>query len=106
MIKEIINTDKAPAPIGPYNQSVKANGLLFISGQIAIDPVTGNIDAGAELVLKAHPRDRFRIDTVPSAALVRLERFDGLDMRLIRHLQFPRLCVTTLTSAYAVMDPE
>jgi len=45
MIKQIINTDKAPAPIGPYNQSVKANGLLFISGQIAIDPATGNIDA-------------------------------------------------------------
>jgi 2-iminobutanoate/2-iminopropanoate deaminase len=45
MIKQIINTDKAPAPIGPYNQSVKANGLLFISGQIAMDPATGNIDA-------------------------------------------------------------
>jgi 2-iminobutanoate/2-iminopropanoate deaminase len=45
MIKQIINTDKAPAPIGPYNQSAKANGLLFISGQIAMDPATGNIDA-------------------------------------------------------------
>ena len=45
MTKQIINTDKAPAPIGPYNQSVKANGFLFISGQIAIDPATGNIDA-------------------------------------------------------------
>lgn len=45
MIKQIINTDKAPAPIGPYNQSVKSNGLLFISGQIAMDPATGNIDA-------------------------------------------------------------
>jgi 2-iminobutanoate/2-iminopropanoate deaminase len=45
MIKQIINTDNAPAPIGPYNQSVRANGFLFISGQIAIDPATGNIDA-------------------------------------------------------------
>ena len=45
MKKEIINTAAAPAPIGPYNQSVKANGFLFISGQIAIDPKTGNIDA-------------------------------------------------------------
>jgi 2-iminobutanoate/2-iminopropanoate deaminase len=45
MKKQIINTDAAPAPIGPYNQSVKANGFLFISGQIAIDPKTGNIDA-------------------------------------------------------------
>lgn len=41
MPKQIINTDAAPAPIGPYNQSVKANGFLFISGQIAIDPETG-----------------------------------------------------------------
>jgi 2-iminobutanoate/2-iminopropanoate deaminase len=45
MIKQIINTDNAPAPIGPYNQSVRANGFLFISGQIAINPATGNIDA-------------------------------------------------------------
>jgi 2-iminobutanoate/2-iminopropanoate deaminase len=36
MSKEIVNTSKAPAPIGPYNQAVKAGGLLFISGQIAI----------------------------------------------------------------------
>lgn len=45
MNKQIINTTAAPAPIGPYNQSVKANGFLFVSGQIAIDPSTGNIDA-------------------------------------------------------------
>jgi 2-iminobutanoate/2-iminopropanoate deaminase len=45
MKKQIINTTAAPAPIGPYNQSVKANGFLFVSGQIAIDPQTGNIDA-------------------------------------------------------------
>jgi 2-iminobutanoate/2-iminopropanoate deaminase len=38
MSKQIINTEKAPAPIGPYNQSVMAGGLLFISGQIALDP--------------------------------------------------------------------
>ena len=43
MSKQIINTTNAPAPIGPYNQSVRAGGFLFISGQIAIDPETGNI---------------------------------------------------------------
>ena len=43
MSEQIINTDKAPAPIGPYNQSVKAGGLLFISGQIPIDPATGDL---------------------------------------------------------------
>ena len=45
MSKKIINTTQAPAPIGPYNQSVLANGFLFISGQIAINPATGNIEA-------------------------------------------------------------
>ena len=43
MSKKVINTEKAPAPIGPYNQSVMAGGFLFISGQIAIDPATGNM---------------------------------------------------------------
>ena len=46
MSKKVINTETAPAPIGPYNQSVMAGGFLFISGQIAIDPVTGNMVSG------------------------------------------------------------
>ncbi len=43
MEKKIIKTDKAPAPIGPYNQAIIANGMLFISGQIPIDPATGDL---------------------------------------------------------------
>jgi len=43
MSKTIINTENAPAPIGPYNQSVLTGGLLFISGQICIDPATGEL---------------------------------------------------------------
>jgi 2-iminobutanoate/2-iminopropanoate deaminase len=42
-LKKIINTVNAPAPIGPYSQAVIANGMLFASGQIAIDPVTNNM---------------------------------------------------------------
>jgi len=45
MEKQVINTPGAPAPIGPYNQAIKAGNLLFISGQVAINPATGNIDA-------------------------------------------------------------
>ncbi len=45
MEKTVINTPGAPAPIGPYNQAIKAGNLLFISGQVAINPTTGNIDA-------------------------------------------------------------
>lgn len=44
MENKIINTPNAPAPIGPYSQAVQAGNLLFISGQIAIDPATGNIE--------------------------------------------------------------
>lgn len=43
MKKEIIATDKAPKAIGPYSQGVKAGGMLFFSGQIPLDPVTGEM---------------------------------------------------------------
>jgi len=43
MEKKIIRTDNAPAPIGPYSQAVQFGNMLFISGQIAIDPTTGNL---------------------------------------------------------------
>ena len=45
MEKKIINTTDAPAPIGPYSQAVKAGSLLFVSGQVAINPATGNVEA-------------------------------------------------------------
>ncbi len=43
MSKTIINTKMAPAPIGPYNQAVLTGNMLFISGQICIDPATGEL---------------------------------------------------------------
>jgi 2-iminobutanoate/2-iminopropanoate deaminase len=43
MAKELIRTDKAPGAVGPYSQGVKARNLLFISGQLPINPVTGEI---------------------------------------------------------------
>lgn len=44
-MKVIVNTPNAPEAIGPYSQAVKANGFLFLSGQIPIDPKTGQIEA-------------------------------------------------------------
>ncbi len=44
-MRKTILTDKAPAPIGPYSQGVEVNGLVFFSGQIAIDPAVGKIVA-------------------------------------------------------------
>ncbi|SES16147.1 RidA family protein [Pedobacter rhizosphaerae] len=45
-MKQIINTTNAPAPIGPYSQAVKAGNFLFISGQIAINPESGELNIG------------------------------------------------------------
>ena len=44
-MRKIVATDKAPAAIGPYSQAVEVNGLVFTSGQIAINPENGNIEA-------------------------------------------------------------
>jgi 2-iminobutanoate/2-iminopropanoate deaminase len=46
MNKEIVATDKAPKAIGPYEQAVKAGGLVYASGQIPLDPQTGNLVEG------------------------------------------------------------
>jgi 2-iminobutanoate/2-iminopropanoate deaminase len=46
MEKKIIKTNNAPAPIGPYNQAVQAGNMLFISGQVALDAVTGDLVMG------------------------------------------------------------
>lgn len=46
MEKKIIRTDNAPAPIGPYNQAVQFGNMLFVSGQIALDAVSGELVQG------------------------------------------------------------
>jgi len=56
-MREIIATDQAPKAIGPYSQAIRANGLIFTSGQIPIDPansqiVAGDVSAQTERVLK------------------------------------------------------
>lgn len=43
-MKKIIKTDKAPAPIGPYNQAVLTGNMLYISGQIALNPETNELE--------------------------------------------------------------
>ena len=45
-MKEIVTTDRGPKAIGPYSQAVKANGFIFVSGQIAIDPATQQLIQG------------------------------------------------------------
>jgi 2-iminobutanoate/2-iminopropanoate deaminase len=45
-MKAIVTTDRGPKPIGPYSQAIKANGFLFVSGQVALDPKTNELVAG------------------------------------------------------------
>lgn len=47
-MKRIVQTERAPQAIGPYSQAVEANGLLFISGQLGVDPQSGNLAEGVE----------------------------------------------------------
>ncbi|HEX7365799.1 MAG TPA: RidA family protein [Pelobium sp.] len=57
MVKKIVKSNNAPAPIGPYNQAILAGQTLYVSGQIAIDPQTGlmidkSIEAETEQVMQ------------------------------------------------------
>ena len=47
-MKKVIFTEKAPAAIGPYSQAVEVNGMVFLSGQIPVDPATGEFVPGGE----------------------------------------------------------
>ena len=47
MSKEIISTNKAPQAIGPYSQAIKTGNLIFISGQVPINPETGDVVSGS-----------------------------------------------------------
>jgi 2-iminobutanoate/2-iminopropanoate deaminase len=48
-MKKTISTSKAPAAVGPYSQAVEANGFVFVSGQLGLDPATGKfVDGGVE----------------------------------------------------------
>ncbi|MBB2146447.1 RidA family protein [Pedobacter sp. LMG 31464] len=66
-MKTIINTHNAPAPIGPYSQAVLANGFLFVSGQVAINPENG------ELNLSSIPEETHQVMRNIKAVLLEAE---------------------------------
>ena len=51
-MKKVVNTEKAPVAIGPYSQAIKANGLIFVSGQLPVNPADGSIPADVEAQAK------------------------------------------------------
>ena len=42
-MKNVVSTDRGPKPIGPYSQAIKANGFIYLSGQVALDPKSGEV---------------------------------------------------------------
>ncbi len=88
-MREVISTKDAPQAIGPYSQAIKANGFVFVSGQVAIDPatqqvITGDAAAQTDRVL----RNLSEILEAAGSGLGKVVRCDGLPEeheRLRRH---------------------
>ncbi len=72
MKKHIVQTEKAPKAIGPYSQAVKAGGFLYVSGQLGIDPATGNVVTGS---MESEARQVFKnIQAILEAAKIDMDR--------------------------------
>lgn len=87
MPKQIINTPKAPAPIGPYSQAVKAGDLLFVSGQVAIDPATNEVITGT--VEEETHRVMKNLEAILTEARVTFEHIVKTDIFLSDMSYFP-----------------
>ena len=86
MTKQIIHTDHAPAAIGPYSQAVRAGTTVYFSGQIPLDPATGNLVEGD---IAAHARRAFdNLKAVAEAAGGSLDRVVRLGLYLTDLSQF------------------
>ena len=86
MTKQIIHTDHAPAAIGPYSQAVRAGNTVYFSGQIPLDPVTGNLVEGD---IGAQARRAFdNLKAVAEAAGGSLDRIVRLGLYLTDLSQF------------------
>ena len=59
-MKHVIVTDRAPNPIGPYSQAIRAGGLLFLSGQTPMDPATGQLVEGGIAAQTARALDNLK----------------------------------------------
>lgn len=52
-MRDVVLTDKGPKPIGPYSQAIRSNGFLYVSGQVALDPTTGEF-VGTDIRQQTH----------------------------------------------------
>lgn len=87
MTRQIIQTDKAPAAIGPYSQAVRASNTVYFSGQIPLDPATGEIVGGGDIGAQAR-RAFDNLQAVAEAAGGSLDRIVRLGLYLTDLGQF------------------
>jgi len=99
MTKKIHQTDKAPAALGPYSQAVSVGSLLFISGQLPIDPVSGKMIDG-DIASRTH-QVLANLKAIAEAAGASLDRIVKTTIFLTDLSDFQ-----TMNSAYATHFPE
>ena len=88
-MREIVSTKAAPQAIGPYSQAVKANGFVFLSGQIALDPASGQVIEGD--VMQQTERVLQNILAVLAAAGSSMERVVKSTVYLKNMSDFPAM---------------
>jgi len=89
MKREVVSTERAPKAIGPYVQAIKANGFLFTSGQVALDPQTGKLISGD---ISAQTHQVFEnLKAVLEAAGTSLERAVKINVYLTDMADFPKM---------------
>jgi len=89
MKREVVATERAPKAIGPYVQAIKANGFLFTSGQLALDPHTGKLISGD---ISAQTHQVFEnLKAVLEAAGTSLERAVKINVYLTDMADFPKM---------------
>jgi 2-iminobutanoate/2-iminopropanoate deaminase len=87
--RRAIETDRAPAPIGPYSQAVAADGVLYCSGQVPLDPGTGELVEGG--VAEQARRCLENLDAVCAAAGTRLSEAARIGIYLTEISSFPEV---------------
>jgi 2-iminobutanoate/2-iminopropanoate deaminase len=87
--RRAIETDQAPAPIGPYSQAIAAGGVLYCSGQVPLDPGTGELVQGG--IAEQASRCLASLDAVCRAGGARLEDAARIGIYLTDMSQFPKV---------------
>ena len=88
-IRRAVETEGAPAPIGPYSQAVVANGVLYCSGQVPLDPATGELVEGG--IAEQASRCLESLDAVCAAAGTRLTQAARIGIYLTDMSEFPKV---------------